>query len=334
MKDAKTIEVLDTGQGTLFQPPDPEAHRAFIRDHKPKGLVSKLMTEQDAIGKLVQDGDYMVLDCNMFQRGPSSLVREIIRQKKRNLGLAGKFIYMDTSLLAAGGCLNRIDVGYIGVGLEPVTRALANGSIKLTEWSNSAITMRMMAGSMGIPFIAVRFLGGSDCFKYSAAKLIRDPFTGKETVLLPALNPDVAIVHVHQADKYGNSRIFGSNVCPAEAAASSKKVIISAEEIIDTEDIRRNPGNTTIPYYLVDAVVEAPFGCYPGEVQGVYLQDMDYIIKLVAAASSKVDTAMTKYLEEDIYGVSSQKEFLEKRVGLSRLMELKRQADIKEGYHL
>ncbi|MDD4858836.1 MAG: hypothetical protein PHR56_01325 [Dehalococcoidales bacterium] len=333
MKKSETIEIIAEGQGNLFQPPDPDGFRAYVRSHKPKGLVNKIMTEQEAVSKFVQDGDYTVVDCNMFQRGPSSLVREVIRQRKKNLGIAGRFTYMDVAVLTAGGCLDRIDVGFIGVSMAPVTRALAAGTVKLAEWTNSGLTMRLQAGAMGLPYMPARFLGGTDCFKYSGAKLATDPFTGKPVTLLPALNPDVALIHVHQCDMYGNARIFGSNISPKEAAGASKKVIISTEEIIDTEDIRRHPGNTTIPYYLVDAVVEAPFGGYPGEVQGVYLSDTDHSGKLFMATNDKGSDLIDKYLQEYVWGVKSHQDFLEK-IGLTRLMELRRQAEIKEGYRL
>ena len=334
MQGKKSIEILREGQGDLFQTPDLDNFRAYIRDHKPKGLVDKRLTEQEAINKLVCDGDYLTYDCNMFQKGPSFLIREIIRQRKKNLGVAGKFTYMDIALLVAGNCVNRIDAGFIGVALVLVTRRLNEQRIKLTEWSNSAITMRLLAGALGIPFIPVRFLGGTDTFDHSSAKLIRDPYSGSEVVILPALNPDVAIIHVHQSDIYGNARIFGTNLSPKEAAAASKKVIISTEEIIDTEDIRKDPGKTTIPYYLVDAVVEGPFGSYPGEVSGLYAADMDHITNLVQAANSQDEALMSEYLEKEVYSVSCNEEFLEKRVGLSCLMELRRQAKIKEGYYL
>src|SRR5919108_57019 len=109
------------------------------------------------------------------------------------------------------------------------------------------------AGAMGLPFIPVRSFGGTDGFEHSGAKLIADPYTGEPITIVPALNPDVALIHVHQADVYGNARIFGTGISHVESAMASKKVIISTEEVIDTEEIKRDPGRTTIPYYAVDA---------------------------------------------------------------------------------
>lgn len=324
------MEILDSGIGELLHVPDPDGHRAYVRQHKSRALTEKVMTEQQAVARFVSDGDYLCYDCTVLMRGPSSLIREVIRQKKKNLGVGGRFTYVIVNLLVAAGCVDRIDVGFIGVG-QALNQALDKG-VKFTEWSNSAMTMRLMAGALGIPFIPIRFLGGTDAFHHSAAKLIKDPFTDKEVVLVPALNPDVGLIHVHQCDVYGNARIFGPSVSPGEIAAASKKVIISTEEIIDTEYIRRDPGRTTIPYYLVDAVVEAPFGSHPGEVAGVYVSDTEALMEIFRAGADASGTGMNEYLDKYIYGVATHQEYLEQRVGLERLLALKQQAKIKQGY--
>jgi len=324
------MEILDSGVGELFQPPDPDGHRAYVHEHKKRGLVEKVMTEQEAVSKFVSDGDYLCYDCTMLMRGPSSLVREVIRQKKKNLGIGGRFTYIIVNLLVAAGCANRIDIGYIGVG-NALKRAFDEG-MKVSEWSNSALTMRLLAGSLGIPFIPIRFLGGTGAFHYSAAKLAKDPWNNKGVVLVPALNPDVGLIHVHQCDVYGNARIFGPSVSPVEIATASKKVIISTEEIIDSEYIRRDPGRTTIPYYLVDAVVEAPFGAHPGEVAGVYASDSEAIFEAFRAGGDATGKLMTAYLEKNVYSVANHADYLNKRVGLDRLLALKKRATIKQGY--
>jgi glutaconate CoA-transferase subunit A len=327
------MEILSEGHSDFLHSPDIDAVRSYVREHRKRGLVNKVINEREAIDKFVADGDYLNIDNNMLQHGPSSLIREIIRQKKKNLGFCGKFNYVDIALLAAGGFIDRLDVGFIGVGLVSVTNMLNNDTLKIAEWCNSALTMRLMAGAMGIPFIPVRFLGGTSSYEYSGAKLSRDPYTGKEVVLLPALNPDVSLIHVNQCDIYGNARIFGCGISPVESAGASKKVVICTEEIIDTEDIRKDPSRTTIPCYLVDAVVHAPFSAYPGEVPGLYASDMEHITQLHQATSNKNPAALSAYIEKYIYSVKSQKEFLEKRVGEARLAELKQQMSIREGYY-
>ena len=192
------------------------------------------------------------------------------------------------------------------------------------------MTNRIMAGAMGLPFIAVRSFGGTDGFKYSGAKLIEDPYTGQPTVIVPALNPDVALIHVHQADIYGNARVFGTGIAHSEAALASKKVIISAEEIVDTEEIRRDPGRTSIPYYVVDAVVHAPFGALPGRPsRATTPRTRRHVIEVVGAVMRGLVDA---YLERWVYSVESQQELLEKRMGVAKLLELQQRETIKEGY--
>lgn len=326
------MEVLDSGSGELFHVPDPDGHRAYVRQHKSRVLVEKVMTEQEAVSKFVSDGDYLCYDCTILVRGPSSLLREIIRQRKKNLGVGGRFTFMVVNLLVGGDCVSRVDIGYIGIG-RALNRILDKG-IKIAEWSNAAMTMRLLAGAQGIPFIPIRFLGGTGAFRYSGAKLVKDPWTDKEVVLVPALNPDIGLIHVHQCDVYGNARIFGPSVSPVEIATASKKVIISTEEIIDTEYIRRDPGRTTIPYYLVDAVVEAPFGSHPGEVAGMYRSDTAAVMELFRAAGDTSGNGMNQYLEKYVHSVTTHQEYLEQRIGLGRLLSLKQQATIKQGYTL
>jgi hypothetical protein len=191
------------------------------------------------------------------------------------------------------------------------------------------MTNRLMAGAMGVPFIPINSFGGTDGFEHSAAKLISDPYSGHPVNIVPALHPDVALIHAHQADIYGNARIFGTGISHVESALASKKVIVTAEEIIDAEDIRANPGLTTIPYYVVDAVVHLPFGAYPGEMQGLYSSDTPHVLEIFKAARTGTEA---DYLQRWIYGVESHAEMLDKLVGSKRLAELGARATIKEGY--
>jgi len=323
------LHILASGKGE-FRAPDPDGFREYVHANKPKGLVNKVMTEHEAVERFVSDGDYISYDLTMLQRGPSSLIREIVRQRKKDLWVGAKFTWIAALMFVAGGCASRIDVGYIGFS-RALMKAIEEGKVTTTEWSNQAMTMRHLAGAIGVPFLPVRFLGGTGSFDYSGAKIVNDPYTGQAICLLPAINPDVALVHVHQCDVYGNARVFGASTAPQETAMSAKKLIISTEEIIDSDVLRKDPGRTTIPYFLVDAVVEAPFGAYPGCVQGVYADDPQHIMELIAA--SQRDN-MDEYLEKYVYSVESHEEFLEKRVGLQRLLELKRQETIKEGYYV
>ncbi len=322
------MQVLASGIGE-FRMPDPDDFREYVRTHKERRLVNKVISEQEAVSRYVSDGDYVAHDQNVAIRGPASLFREIVRQRKKNLWVAAKFTWTDVSLMVAGGCVSKVDVGWMEAG-PVINRALQKGEIKLIEWSNGALAYRHLAGALGVPFLPMRYLGGTDTFRESGAKLAEDPYTNQPVCLVPALYPDVALIHAHQCDVYGNARVFGAGVAPLEIAMSSKKVIISTEEIIDHEAIRRQPQRTTIPYYFVDAVVLAPFGSYPGSTPGLYGADIEHWLEFAAAqAQDRTD----EYLDKWVYSVASHEEMLDKRVGAKKLMQMRQAETVREGYY-
>jgi len=328
-REVATMTVLYSGLGA-YRLTDPDDFREWCRDHKQRDFIDKTMTEREAVEKFVHDGDYVSFDFSSFTRGPLCLIREIIRQRRKHLWYCAKFTLIESTLLVAGGCVDHIDIGFLGLG-RTVNGAVERGEVKVTEWTNGTLTLRHLAGAMGVPFLPSRALLGTDTLKYSGAKVIEDPFTGKPVTLIPAVNPDVALIHVHQADIYGNARCFGPGVSPLETAQAAKRVIISTDEIISHDDIRRDPGKTTIPYYLVDAVVYVPFGCYPGGLPGRYELDIDHFLAFLDA-EARPDT-MREYLDKFIYSVGSNLEMIEKRIGLERIAELQRRATVKEGYY-
>lgn len=187
--------------------------------------------------------------------------------------VAGHTSTHNFQILAAGGCIDRCDVAYaVGLkarGLSKVGRRLFEaGALQVTEWTNAALAWRYRAAAMGIPFIPARVMLGTDTFAKSAAVVITCRFTGIPLVALPALYPDVALIHVHRADAYGNCQIDGITVADEDLARAAKRVIITCERLVLTDDIRAHPDRTRIPWYLVDAVIEVPFGGYPGNVVG------------------------------------------------------------------
>jgi glutaconate CoA-transferase, subunit A len=322
----KSLRIFEEGRGRYLAV-DPDGFRDAT-GKKSRALVSKLTSAREAVEKYVADGDYIVWECNYLQRGPSILIREIIRQKKQRLWACGKFTWVAIALLVEGGACDRADMGFF-MGGPGLNRAVLDGRLTIYEYSNVVMTARLRAGAMGATFVPVRSLGGTDNFRYSAAKLIEDPYTGQPTVIVPALNPDVALIHVHQADVYGNARIFGAGITDVESALASKKVVLSAEEIIDTEDIRHNPGLTKIPYYAVDAVVHAPFGGYPGETPGHYASDSEHVGEVFLAMHSG---KLGDYLEKWVHSVADDREMLEKRVGVPKLERLLARSTRKEGF--
>jgi glutaconate CoA-transferase subunit A len=322
----RTLRILDEGTAD-FLPVDPDGFREAT-GRKTRAMTSKLVTAAEAVSRFVADGDYLDWECNYLQRGPSILIREIVRQGKKNLWLCGKFTWVAVALLVDAGSADRVDVGFF-VGGRPLSRALREKRVTLYEWSNVVMTARLRAGAMGVPFVPIRSFGGTDGFKHSGAKLIEDPYTGRPTVVVPALNPDVAIIHAQQADEFGNARIFGAGITDVEAALASKKVVVTAEEIVSTEDIRHNPGLTKIPYYCVDAVVHAPFGAYPGECPGHYASDTEHVGEVFVAVHGD---KLGAYLDKWVRAFASDAEMLDRRVGAAKLQKLVERAAVREGF--
>jgi 3-oxoacid CoA-transferase subunit A/glutaconate CoA-transferase subunit A len=319
------MNVLQEGLGELIQSPDMDAFRAWNRTHKSRKLESKLMTEQEAIARFVTDGCYMGTELYGSVRGPMSLAREVVRQKPKNLRVAGQGV-LELDLWLAAGLIEALDMCYVGLEVYGVSaclrREVESGRVKrVVEWSNAAITTRLKAAAMGVPFLPIRSMLGTDTFKYSAAKVVEDPFTGKPICLVPALVLDVALVHVHRADCYGNAQIEGISGFAFETARAAKRLIVSAEEIVDSDEIRRQPDRTIIPYFLVDAVVHAPFGSHPGEMVYDYARDEDQMRAWAKAAETPEGAA--DYLNQYVYGVPDHAAYLDK-IGAERLAELRR----------
>jgi len=298
------MDILESGLGPMLQPPDLDAFREFNR-RKPKTLIDKRMTEAEAIARFVHDGDYIGTELYGTVRCPMSLVSEIIRQGKKDLRLAGQGV-LELDMLIGAGAVKAMDQTYMALEVYGVSnclrREVESGRLSpVVEWSNAGIAWRFKAAAMGVPFLPVRSMLGTDTFKYSSAKVARDPFTGKPVCLLPALILDVGLIHVHRADAYGNAQVDGITGFCAEMARASKRLILSTEKIIPTEEIRQQPDRTIIPYYLVDAVVEAPFGSHPGEMAYCYERDEEQIKEWVE--SSKTPEATRAYLDKYVFAV-------------------------------
>ncbi len=294
---------------------------------KPKGMTSKLTSAREAIGELVKDGDYLAVGGFGTNRITTALLHEIMRQGRKNLGMSGHTATHDFQLMAAGQCLDRVDVAYV-VGLEArglsrsARRLFEQDQLDVTEWTNAALAWRYRAAVMGVPFLPARIMFGTDTYEKSAAREIRCPFTGMKLAALPALSPDVALIHVHEADVYGNAVISGITVSDWELARASKRVIISAERLIPHESIRSQPQRTTIPYFCVDAVVEVPYGSFPGNMAYEYFSDEDHL-KAWLEAERDPET-LQAFLERYIYGVETFSEYLDRCGGLDRMQELRR----------
>jgi len=317
------MEIIQSGIAQLIRPPDLNAFREWNRK-KPKTLIDKRMTEAEAISRFVHDGDYIGTELYGTVRCPMSLVNEVVRQGKKDLLVAGQGV-LELDMLLAASLVKKMDITYAGLEVYGVSnclrREVESGRVETcVEWSNAAFAGRFKAAAMGVPFIPLRSMLGSDTLKYSSAKVVRDPFTGDPICLIPALILDVGLIHVHRADKYGNAQIDGISGFAAEMSRASRTLIVSTEEIVDTEEFRRRPDRTIIPYYLVDGVVHAPFGSHPGEMCYLYQRDEDQIREWVKAAETPETTQ--EYLQKYIYSVRDHQEYLE-LIGQERLESLR-----------
>ncbi len=319
------MEIIDQGIGPLFMDPDPDNAREFFRG-KNRKLEKKVMSLKEAIAKYVHDGDYIAIGGFGANRTPVAACHEIVRQKRKHLGFAGHTATHDMEILSAGEVFDRLDVAYV-VGLEArglstcSRKYVESGKVKLTEWTNYALTMRLKAAAMGIPFIPCRNLMGTDTFKYSAAKLITCPFTGKKLTALPALYPDVAVIHVHSADIYGNCRFKGIAVSDIDLANASKRVIITAERMIPTREIKRDPTMTRIPYHLVDAVCEVRFGAYPGTMPYEYFSDEDHLKEWLS--SERDPEKFKEFLKRNVFDCKDHEEYVQRNGGSEKMRQLR-----------
>ena len=322
-----------SGQGRLFTDPSANQVRAYFRT-KPRAMVDKVTTVADAVRRLVHDGDYLAIGGFGADRLPVAVCHEIVRQGKQDLSFAGHTATHDFQILCAGNLtgrgrtLARVDAAYI-VGLEArglsphARRVMESGEVECTEWTNFALAVRFKAAAMGVPFLPSRSMLGTDTFAKSAAKVITCPFTGEQLLALPALYPDVAAIHVHEADRYGNCRSRGTTVADLDLARASKRLIITCERLIPNDEIRRDPSRTVIPFFCVDAVCEVPYGSYPGNMPYEYFSDEDHLRQWLTAEADPA--AYQAFLAKYLFGVPDFTEYLQRCGGLERMRQLRQQ---------
>jgi len=297
-----------------------------INHKKSRAMTNKVIDLKSAIEKFVKDGDYLGIGGFGMDRIPSAALHEIVRQKKRHLTLAGHTATHDGQILCAGNCVDKVDAAYVvGVellGLSPNYRkTFQEGKVKVTEWTNATLAWRYKAAAMGLSFLPVRSMLGTETFEKSRAIEFKCPFTGDKYALVPACFPDVSVIHVPRADIFGNCQIDGISVSDYDVARASKKVIITTEEIIKTDEIRKNPERTIIPFYCVDAIVHVPYGSFPGNMPGMYYLDIEHLGEWSEAEKS--EESLNKFLDNYIYNVKDWKEYLERCGGKKKLAELR-----------
>jgi glutaconate CoA-transferase subunit A len=276
--------------------------------------MSKLITLSEAIEKYLHHGD-TVYAAGFTHLIPFAAGHEIIRQGLKDLTLARATPDLIYDQIVAAGCARKVIFSYMGnpgVGsLRIIRAAVEAGRLEWEEYSHFAMISRLQAGATGLPFMPMNLTAAEDLEKANTNyRQIADPYSDKKVVVVPALNPDVAIVHVQRADADGNAHIWGIIGEQKEAAFAARHVILTAEEIVPEEVIRSDPNRTLIPGIIVDAVCHVPFASHPSYTQGYYDRDNEFYLRWdeISKTSENVQT----YLQEWVFGVKDRAEYWEK----------------------
>lgn len=296
------------------------------------------MSAHEAIAEFVHDGDELIIG-NYTLGMACGLVYEIVRQKKKRLTHCSQSGHIIDEVLVGGGCVERLVTAFVlnaggAEGGSAVGRAWKQGKLQIEDYTNFNYNARLVAGMHGFSFMPV-FEGilHTDLFEMrgfmgdNKYKVITCPFTGKDTVLVPALNPDVCVVHVQRADKFGNAQYWGAMGSVQAAALASRRIIVSCEEIVEHDVIQSSPHFTIIPAYRVNAVVEMPWGAHPSDEVGYYNSDgLAFAIFMQALQS---ESGTKAWMDEWVYGCRDHNAYINhyiERFGIETLYALKARA--------
>lgn len=276
--------------------------------------MSKLVSLSEAIQSYVHDGD-TIYAAGFTHLIPFAAGHEIIRQGRKGLTLARATPDLIYDLMVAAGCARKVIFSYSGnpgVGsLKWLREGIQDGTLEWEEYSHFGMISRLQAGASGLPFMPMRQTGAVDLERVNPQyKRVKDPYGGQDVVVVPALNPDVAIVHVQRADREGNAHIWGILGEQREAAFAAKHVILTAEEIVDERMIRSDPNRTLIPAMIVDAVCHVPYCAHPSYTQGYYDRDNEFYLKWEEI--SKDEASIKAYMDEWVFGVRDRNEYWQK----------------------
>ncbi len=300
--------------------------------------MTKLASLSEAVGS-IPSGSHIGLSGFAVTRCTMAFAREVIRQGIRELTVSQCVGAMDTDLLVGAGAVDKVIYGGGSLDrfgrLNCVNAGIESGSLRAEEYSSLSIAFRYLAGSLGLPFIPIRSLCGSDLLSrireqsVSDIAFVEDPFSEEKWLALKPLIPDVAIEQVQTCDEEGNSWIMGPRWDSGEQVKASQRTIVITEHVEPVEAIRREPERCVIPGFLVSHVVELPFGAHPTSLYREYDYDADRIEEYVEATKEGKDS-FKAYLDKYVYGVKDHKEYLEKVGGKSRMEKLR--ADPILGY--
>jgi glutaconate CoA-transferase subunit A len=301
-------------------------------------MANKVITLQEAVER-IPDGAHISLGGFTIQRHPMAFAYEIIRQGKKDLHLYGHSPGGDCDILIGSGSIRRVELAYeadeaFGTIGPRLRHAIESGAIEFEDYSNFGMVLRFTAGALGLPFLPTKTMFGSDILakegfdpairaddpKIAPAKfdVMECPFTGQKLLLLPAINVDFCILHAQQVATDGTVRMYGQTYGDVQQALCARTVIVTCEEIVDSNELRSEPERNQIPFFRVDHIVQVPFGAHPYACYRYY----DYDPEQLALYHQKAKTSdgFEEYLDEYVYGVGSHEEYL-KRIGGSRRLQ-------------
>lgn len=264
-------------------------------------------TDLSSLAAHVADGMTVAIGGGLSSREPMAVIRELIRQGRKDLRLVGSAHGIDVDLLCQAGAVGASAESYVGFehdfGMAPgYRRAIESGATVAEDSCCYTIVQQLRAAAMGLPFMPIRSVRGTDVERlHPEYQPMRCPFTGQELLLVPAIVPDVAIIHAQYGDAHGNLRIEGPPVADRLFARAASVVIATVERLVDTDELRAL-GSPTIPYFYVTALAEVPFGAHPTACYPFYAYDRPHTAAYLAAAKAGSDTFRTQYLEPYVFG--------------------------------
>lgn len=293
-----------------------------------RSLREKVMSLEEAT-ELVNNGDSVGIGGCTASRTPFALIWALIRAGKSDLSISRSITSTEGDLMFASGISKHILTSWFSQGIvwgiSKVMRAYTESKrAHFEEWSHMSIGLRYRAGAMGIPFMPMRSMMGSDVAgQLDNLKAMDCPFTGEKVLLVPALNPDVALIHVQRCDAYGNAQIDGLQFMDIDMAMAANRVILTTERIVDNNQIRRAPDQTRIPFIAVDAVVEVPYGSAPHECYGMYEPFFSHMDDYANLTKNDPEKGVAEYLEKYYYGPKNWTEYLD-LLGVGQILDATR----------
>jgi glutaconate CoA-transferase subunit A len=300
--------------------------------------MTKVASMREAIAAHVHDGDTLCIEGFTHLIGYAA-AHEIIRQRRRNLTVCRLTPDVVSDQMIAAGCVSKLVFSWAGNpgagSLHAFRRAVEGESptLELDEYSHFGMVARFSAGAANLPFWPLRNYQGTDL--PTANSMIRSvtcPYTGESLATVPALKPDVTIVHAQRADADGNTQVWGLLGIQREAAFASKRVIVVVEELVRDSVVRADPNRTIIPGMIVDAVVVEPWGAHPSYAQGYYDRDNDFYVAWDDI--SRDPAKLQAYLDEWVFGVSDRSHYILKQPALISRLKARpvMSGDVSYGY--